>query len=182
LHIIATESARLAELATRTLLLSSLESQQLIADQQWYSLDEQIKQCAILLSPQWTKKKLQLTADLESVSYFGNAELVTQVWINLLSNAIQFTPEGGTIAVGLTQQSSTIVASVSDSGQGMTAQELTRIFDKYYQADPSRSDRGLGLGLSIVHRIVELCGGTIKVRSTINQGSVFTVYLEAPRV
>lgn len=177
LQIIATESARLADLAHRTLLLSRLESQELILDQQWYSLDEELKQCAILLSARWEEKQIRFSVQLERVSHWGNAELMKQVWINLLSNAIQFTPPGGSVTLRL-RQGSRIAVAFEDTGVGMTEEQRLRIFDKYYQADPSRTGRGLGLGLSIVRRIVELCGGTIEVRSTVDQGSVFTVFLD----
>lgn len=177
LEIIASESERLAELSSSALLMTKLDSQQHVFDKEDYALDEQIKQCVILLSPQWSKKGIAFSADLESVVYRGDADLVRQVWINLLGNAIKFSPDRGEISVGLKADRGTAVVTVSDRGKGMTKEELSRAFEKYYQGDTARSSKGLGLGLAIVKRIVELCGGRVEARSQLGEGSAFTVYL-----
>ena len=177
LQIIADESSRLAGLANSSLLLSKLESQRFVLDKEPYSLDEQIKRCAILLSPEWNKKEIELSAELEPVTFNGNADLMQHVWINLLSNAIKFTPQQGEITVTLKAKNGVAIVTVSDTGKGMTEEEMARIFVKYYQGDPEHSKKGLGLGLSIIKRIVDLCGGKIDVKSTVNEGSTFTVCL-----
>jgi signal transduction histidine kinase len=176
LQIIANESERLASLADSSLLLSKLESQQLIVDKKPYSLDEQIKQCAILLSKEWNKKDIEFTAELEQSQYNGSSDLMQHVWINLLTNAIKYTPEHGEIIVTLEKAGSFIKFAVSDTGKGMSEEEMARIFDRYYQGDSS-SNKGLGLGLAIVKRIIDLCGGKIEVNSVVNEGSTFTVFL-----
>lgn len=177
LQIILDESSRLADLANSTLLLTKLESQQCIAEKRPYSLDEQIKRCAILLSPAWEKKRISFTANLEPAEYAGNEELMRHVWINLLNNAVKYTPEGGEITVTLQARPEELTVSVADTGIGMSEEVRAHIFDKYYQGNPNGSGRGLGLGLSIVQRIVELCGGQIQVDSVEDQGSTFTVRL-----
>lgn len=177
LQIIADQSERLAAMSSNTLLLSKLESQQIITDKKLYSLDEQIKQCAILLSKEWGKKDINFSAELDVVSYTANADLMQQVWINLLSNAIKFTPEHGEITVNLKKENDTVRVTISDTGKGMSEEEMARIFAKYYQGDSSHSNKGLGLGLSIAKRIIELCEGKIEVTSKLNEGSTFTVYL-----
>jgi len=177
LEIIASETARLAELSSHILLLTQLDSQTLVPHPQNFSLDEQIKQCAILLSNQWIRKNLELTVDLEPTTYRGNPDLLNQVWINLLSNAIQFTPEGGTLQIALISRPNEVVVSVADSGCGMNSDEIGRIFDKYYQGKSQGPVRGLGLGLTIAKRIVDLCRGHIEVESTPGKGSRFTVVL-----
>ena len=177
LHIIADESERLAAMSSNILLLSKLESQQFIVDKKPYSLDEKIKQCAILLSKEWDRKGIDFSAELEPAIYDGNFNLMWHVWINLLSNAIKFTPEHGEIKVTLKKENEFIIVAISDTGKGMSEEEKTRIFVRYYQGDSSRSNKGLGLGLSIAQRIVDLCDGKIEVKSTINEGSTFTVHL-----
>ena len=176
LEIIANESKRLASLADSSLLLSKLESQQFIFDKKPYSLDEQIKHCAILLSKEWSKKEIEFTADLDQVQYSGNSDLMQHVWINLLANAIKFTPEHGEITVTLKKADNLIQVAVNDTGKGMSEEEIARIFVKYYQADSS-ANKGLGLGLAIVKRIIDLSGGRIEVKSKINEVSSFKVYL-----
>ena len=177
LQVIIDESSRLADLANNTLLLTKLESQQFIAEKRRYSLDEQIKRCAILLSPAWEKKEISFTANLEPAEYDGNEELMRHVWLNLLSNAVKYTPEGGEIAVTLQPSREELTVTVADTGIGMPPEVRAHIFDKYYQGSPNSGGRGLGLGLSIALRIVELCGGNIQVDSVENQGSTFTVRL-----
>ena len=177
LQIIIDESSRLADLANNTLLLTKLESQQFIAEKRRYSLDEQIKRCAILLSPAWEKKEISFTANLEPAEYDGNEELMRHVWLNLLSNAVKYTPEGGEIAVTLQPSREELTVTMADTGIGMPPEVRAHIFDKYYQGSPNSGGRGLGLGLSIALRIVELCGGNIQVDSVENQGSTFTVRL-----
>lgn len=177
LTIIAEESSRLSTLAEETLMMSRLDSQQNIIDQEWYALDEQIRQNLILLSKDWGAKLIEIDTDLNPVSYLGNPALMSHIWLNLISNAIKFTPGHGRIAVNLKESGGKIYVSVADNGKGMTKEETSRIFNKYYQADASHATKGLGLGLSIAHRIVELCGGEIQVASTPGEGSTFTVIL-----
>lgn len=177
LQIIADESKRLATLAEQTMMMSKLDSQVTIPDKEWYPLDRQLKQNIILLSKDWEAKGITIDTDIDKVSYHGNATLMAHVWINLLGNAIKFTPEAGTITVSLKQKKNSLYIAIQDTGKGMTEEEISRIFHKYYQADTSHATKGMGLGLSIAHRIVELCEGQIEVNSTPGCGSTFTVIL-----
>lgn len=177
LRIIQDESARLAELTNRTLLLTKLQSQRFLPDQTTFSLDEQIRRCAILCAHSWEEKRLTFSAELESVDCTSNEELLRQVWINLLNNAIRYTPPGGEIGVELRQVGGEAVVRVWDTGSGMTPEVRSHIFEKYYQGAAEDKKHGLGLGLSIVHRIIELTEGRIEVDSQPQQGSSFTVYL-----
>lgn len=181
LDVIAQESRRLADLAESTLLLSRLDTQTMPLRRVPYALDEQIKKCSILFSDAWTKKQITFSVELEEVTYPGDPEMMRHVWINLLSNAVKYTPEGGEIEVRMARREGEIAVSVSDTGIGMTPEVQAHIFDKYYQGDLSRQTKGLGLGLSIVRRILTLCGGRISVQSTPGEGSVFQVLLpDAP--
>ena len=177
LRIIQDESARLAELTNRTLLLTKLQSQRFLPDQTTFSLDEQIRRCAILCANSWEEKRLTFSAELESVDCTSNEELLRQVWINLLNNAIRYTPPGGEIGVELRQAVGEAVVRVWDTGSGMTPEVQSHIFEKYYQGAAEDKKHGLGLGLSIVHRIIELTEGRIEVDSQPQQGSSFIVYL-----
>lgn len=177
LQVISDESSRLADLTNSTLLLSKLESQQVILNKTSFPLDEQIKRCAILLSSTWEQKHLAFSADLDPIQYTGSEELMRHVWLNLLNNAIKYTPDGGEVSITLRADGPEIAVTVADTGIGMPEQVRAHMFDKYYQGDPSHTGKGLGLGLSIVHRIVDLCGGRIETESIVNQGSSFTVFL-----
>jgi signal transduction histidine kinase len=177
LQIIANESKRLADLAEETLLLSRLDTQQIITGRTPYSLDEQLRTCVIMLSAGWDQKKLLFSGDLAEVTYTGNEELMQHLWLNLLSNAIKFTSAGGEITVSLVQENDEAVVTVADTGSGMDEETLHHLFERYYQGPAGKNQKGLGLGLSIVQRIIELCGGMITVTSRINEGSTFTIRL-----
>ena len=177
LRIIADESARLAELANSTILLSKLDSQTIVTDKKSYSLDEQLRHCSILLSSRWQEKNINFDSNLDEVNYYGNPMLMEQLWVNLLNNAIKFTPENGDINVSLSETAEEISVSISDSGIGMTEDIADRIFEKYFRGEKAHNKQGLGLGLSIVKRIVDLTDGNIKVSSQPNAGSTFTVTL-----
>lgn len=177
LEIIRDESQRLSVLSKNTILLSKLSSQQIITDTEPYNLGEQLRQCAIICSNTWMGKQQEFTGRFPDVTYVGNRELMQQLWLNLLTNAIKYTPQGGEISVMLESREHNAVVTISDSGEGMSPDTLENLFTPYYQGDSSRSAQGLGLGLAIAHRIVELCGGTITVNSTQGLGSSFTVTL-----
>lgn len=177
LEIIASESRRLADLAGNSLLMSRLDTQKIIPDKKPFSLDEQLRRCSILLSGQWTEKDLDMTMDLDEAVYVGDYDLMQHLWINLLTNAVKYTPKGGSITVTLKNEEKFIAVSVADTGKGIPPEDRERIFDKYYQTDKSHSKRGLGLGLAICKRIVQLCNGTLEVESEMGVGSTFTVRL-----
>ncbi len=178
LQIIAQEAERLSKLSSNTFLLSQLESQKILADTKPYSLDEQLRRCVIMLSAQWTEKNIDVIGDIDEVTYNGDEDLMQHLWLNLINNAIKFTPEGGTIEVSLKQDDDKITATIADNGIGMSAEMVQRIFDKYYQGATDKSQAGLGLGLSIAHRIIVLCKGKIRVESKLGEGSTFIVELK----
>ncbi|MBQ8391497.1 MAG: HAMP domain-containing histidine kinase [Clostridia bacterium] len=177
LKIIIEETDRLSRLATNTILLSRLSSQKIVTDTQRYDISEQIRQCGILLSGQWMEKEIDFSLNLPPVMFDGNRELMQHLWINLISNAVNHTPKNGKITVSYSETKDKIAVSVSDTGTGMDENTKKHLFDPYFQGDSSRSKQGLGLGLSIVQKIVELCGGEISVESTLGEGSTFIVKL-----
>ena len=179
LSIIAQEAERLSKLSSDTILLSQLESQKILADKKPYYLDEQIRRCVIMLSNQWSEKEINVVGDIDEVLYSGDEDMMQHLWLNLLNNAIKFTPKGGTITVALKQDGQKITASIADTGVGMSEEMTQRIFDKYYQGSTSKSGSGLGLGLSIVYRIVRLCKGKIKVESKLGEGTKFIIELKS---
>lgn len=177
LSIIATESERLVALTQNQLLLSKLDSQHIVIDKTSYSLDEQLRHCMIMLASEWEKKKLEVSIELPKVSFFANADMMQHVWINLLTNAIKYTPEKGEISITSRSNNNDIQISISDTGIGMTNQQIEHIFKKYYRVENNTSINGLGLGLPIVKRIIELSNGQLRVTSAPNEGSTFTVIL-----
>lgn len=190
LKVIAEQSGRLSRMASNTLILSKAEACQIPVHQTWFNMGEQIRRCFIAQSREMEQK--HLTPDLPEdfdFSFYGNEEQLEQIWINLIGNAIKFTPEGGVVgarcekpgggALGARcdKPDGTLVVEIFDNGIGMDQETAAHVFDKYYQHDPSGVSSGNGIGLAIVRRIAELYGGSVRVESKPGQGSVFTVEL-----
>ncbi|MBE6940057.1 MAG: HAMP domain-containing histidine kinase [Ruminococcaceae bacterium] len=171
------ESERLAAMSTNILLLTQYENTEIVSGKEEYALDEQIRQCIHLQERAWLEKEITLDGELEPVRYYGNEELISHIWSNLIANAIRFTPAGGTISVTLRRGAEGVEVTVADSGIGMEEETLQRIYDKFYKADTAGQSAGNGLGLAIVRRAVQLCGGTIAVQSRPGEGTTFTVCL-----
>jgi signal transduction histidine kinase len=115
---------------------------------------------------------------LDKVRIYESEEILRQMWINLLDNAIKFTGQNGTIHIALHDQGEWVEFEISDNGCGMSEETKSHLFDRFYQGDKSHAQEGSGLGLTLVKRIVELCGGSITVKSELGVGSVFTVRLQ----
>ena len=176
-QIIIEETSRMSKLSSNILNLSRLENQEMIGNKTVFSLDEQIRKSILLLEPEWSKKNIEFDIELDSVQFKGDEELLQQVWLNLLSNAIKFSYENGIITVRLYEIGSVVKVKISDTGVGMSEEVQERIFEKFYKEDSAHSFEGSGLGLSLVKRIVDLCGGKIYVKSSLGRGSTFTIEL-----
>ena len=176
-NTVVQQSERLAAMSTHILELAQYENTEIVSGKTLYSLDEQLRRCVRQQERDWLQKGLTVEGDLDQVDYYGNEELVEHIWSNLLSNAIRFTPSGGQITVVLRQSEGEITVSVSDTGIGMDEETQRHIFEKFYRAAPYPDSRGNGLGLSIVRRVVALCGGRVAVFSRPGNGSTFTVTL-----
>ena len=174
IRIIAAESDRLAKMATNILLLSKLENQAIVTEKTEFYLDEQIRACLLLLEKQWSAKDIELIIDLDEVKYCFNEDMLSQVWVNILGNAIKFTPPGGTISCSLRADQEQVTVTVTDTGCGMDENTQKHIFEKFYQGDTSHAGDGNGIGLTIVGRILVLCGGSVCVDSRPDMGSTFT--------
>jgi two-component system phosphate regulon sensor histidine kinase PhoR len=111
----------------------------------------------------------------------GDPDLLAEVFINLVANAVQYTPAGGliTLGVALDVSSRMVGISVRDTGIGIPAHDVSRIFERFYRVDRARSraSGGTGLGLAIVKHIMELHGGRIEVKSTVGTGTEFLIWL-----
>ncbi len=176
-RIIAEESDRLAKLSTNVLELSKLENQSIVTDKTSFYLDEQLRQCILLQEAAWSKKELEIVPELDEVKFFGNEELLAHIWMNLIGNAIKFTPPCGMVRVCLTASDGEVTVEVSDTGIGMTEEVASHIFEKFYQGDPSHHHSGYGIGLTMAARAASLCGGRITAQSKVGEGSTFTVTL-----
>lgn len=174
---ILVSTKQLSALTGNILLLSRLENQEIGIQKETFWLDEQLREALLMFEPQWSGKKLELDIDLDSARYCGNRELLSQAWQNLIENAVKFAPDSGSIRVLLRRKDTGTEISISDNGPGMSREVMERIYEKFYQADRSRSAAGNGLGLTLTKRIVDLHGGSIAVSSEVGKGTTFTVTL-----
>ncbi len=176
-RIIYDESTRLSELASASMLLSNLESQTCIPDMEDIRVDEQIEECALLLYREVEKKNIDAEIDISRFSVPGSRALLKELWLNLFSNAVKYTPEGGHIKVFSYETTSEYIICFQDDGIGISKEAQEHIFDEYYQEDPSRPGKGIGLGLSVCKKIADLHGFTILVSSQKGAGSAFSVHI-----
>ena len=182
LNIIEAESKRLSSLSDNLLKLSALETGGEPLSLKEYRLDRQLEKVALMLEPQWSAKNITMEAELEKLTIQGDEDLLSQVWVNLLHNAIKFTSEGGVIRIVLKCRNNETCCQIVDTGIGIASEDMVHIFERFYKVDKSR-DRALGgngLGLTLAKKIVELHGGHIIPQSMLGKGSTFTV--ELPRL
>lgn len=177
LDIVIDESARLAELTANVLYLSKIENQEILSEREPFALGEQIRHMILLLQPKWEGKRIDMNVDLLDMCLDGNEEMLGQVWLNLIDNAIKFTPEGGSISICLTKKEANARIVIRDNGCGIRAEALPRVFDRFYQGDTSHALQGNGLGLTLATEIIGLHKGTIRCESEEGHGTVFTVEL-----
>ena len=176
---ISESCAQLSRLSDNLLRITRLESGKRRPLAEPFQLDEQLRRTLAAMMPEFRRRKLELSVDLCAARIVSDRELLEQVWQNLLRNAIKFTPEGGSIRVGLTTQEGAFRVQIADTGIGIDESAQKHIFEKFFQADTSHHTEGSGLGLSLVKRIVDACGGEITVESQLGKGSTFSVTLPA---
>ncbi|WP_303677851.1 ATP-binding protein [Dehalococcoides mccartyi] len=170
------EVDKLAQLVTELSDLSAIESGQAVLRLQPGDISTAIKLAAERLRPQAERAGISLGVELpETLPQVKLDEnRVEQVLVNLVHNAIKFTPKGGRIKIGARTQGQTLVIYVSDSGIGIPEEDLTRVFERFYKVDKARSSGGTGLGLAISKHIVQAHGGTIWAESVYGKGATFS--------
>jgi signal transduction histidine kinase len=176
-EIIINEGERLSLLSSNLLKLSELDSKVIRNQFSTYSLDEQIRKSILLLEIQWTKKDLSFDIDLEEIIFFGDKNLLQQVWLNLIQNAIKFSNPDGLIEILLNKRDDCAIFKITNQGKRIEEKDQAHIFERFYKGDKSRSGDGFGLGLVLVKKIVELSNGTIYFNSTKEEGTTFVVEL-----
>jgi len=180
LEIIAAQAARLSRVADEVLLASSLDRGELRLKQTRVDLDEVVAETVEAMLPR-LPEQTSLAVDAVPVgSVLGDRDRVQQVLVNLIDNAVKYSPTGGAVTVSKARLRGSVRVTVSDQGIGVPPSEQGRIFEKFYRSDPrlTRTTGGTGLGLYICRELVERMGGRIGVESSRGSGSAF--YFELP--
>lgn len=177
---ISEASRRLSALVTNILQINRLENQKIKPALHPFNLSEALCRCILNYESELDEEEIELYTDLDQdLSLTSDENLLDMVWNNLLSNAVKFTPPRGKIRVMMQQEGDSATVKITDSGCGIDGKSIRRIFDKFYQADPSHATQGNGLGLTLTKRIIDLLEGEILAESMPGVSSAFTVKLHA---
>lgn len=177
LKLINDEAARVSRLCENMLNMSRLENQALVTRHEQVSVDEQIRKCVILLSEKREGQSQEFDLNLPPLSVNSDPDLLQQIWINLIDNAMKYSAPETVIHILCQSDADGITISVRDEGIGIPAEKQSHIFDAFYQCEESHKKDGNGLGLSIIKRILELLNGSIECRSTEGKGTEMLVKL-----
>jgi two-component system phosphate regulon sensor histidine kinase PhoR len=182
-EIIQTSSDRLARLIDNMLNISRIESGTIRVSREPVSIAVVVKEVVDVLRPQAEEKQIELDEELTPVVHqvLADRDMISQAVLNLVSNAVKYTPAGGRVAVRMSvnEESRCVQVAISDSGAGIPEQDLPRLFEKFFRVEANQHmAKGTGLGLHLVKHLVETVhGGTVSVASQVGKGSTFTITL-----
>ena len=179
LALIHKEVQRLARLSENILRLSRLDAQNIVCRHERICVDEQIRRCLILLSEKCADKELLLDIDLEPMSIISDPDLLEQIWLNLIDNAQKYAKPHTSLHITGKMRDAAIYVSIRDEGPGISEEKIPHIWERFYQCEESHKEQGHGLGLSIVHSVVNFLGGTIVCKSTVGCGTEMIVEIPA---
>ncbi len=176
LAIMEEEANRLTQMTTNALYLSKIETQGILTNKNTYNLSEQIRSSVLLLERKWSKKDIEFSLDFDEYNILGNEDMLKQVWLNLIDNAIKFSEPKSIVSITAMPRGSMFEIAVENQGPPINKSDYGLIFNKFYQCDKSRATEGNGIGLSIVKHIVNLHNGNVSV-ACCDGKTTFTVTL-----
>ncbi len=176
LDIIEQEAMRLSAMATNVLNMTKVENQTILANVTKFNLSEQLRNSVLVLEPKWTKKQTEFDLSFKEHMIEANEEFLKHVWVNLIDNAIKFSPDYGMVGISVEEQEEKLLITISNNGSEISKEQMKHIFNKFYQADESHASEGNGIGLALVKGVIKLHGGEVSVKSE-NLRTAFTVML-----
>ena len=180
-NTISEETGRLSRLIRNLLNISKIETGSLTINKGLVKTSWLLEDCVSAIEPFALSKNITIEKILPDKfpSIVGDKELLKVAIDNLLINAVNYTPEGGTITFSINDRNNIVICEVADTGYGIADKDISHIFDKFYRsADPNIIERpGTGLGLSTTSEIIKLHGGKIEVQSESGKGTCFTIIL-----
>ena len=169
-------TVKMSALISNIMRLNRLENQKIVPDAEHYDVCRQIVESVLQFEDSLERKGLELDIDMEDAAFIAaDRSLMEIVWNNLMSNAIKFTAQGGKITIREWTDGDKIRVSFTDNGCGVSAESIRHIFEKFYQGDTSHATEGNGLGLALVKQVLSISKGEIDVKSTLGEGTTFTV-------
>lgn len=177
IDIIIEETSRLSNLSNNMIKLTNFENQEIITNKKKYRLDEQLRKAIIMLEEKINEKNIKVTLDSEEITIIEDEDLIMEVWINLLNNAIKYSNENGNIEIKIIEENEYVKVEIKDDGIGIPKDKQERIFEKFFQVERAHSSEGSGLGLAIVKRIMDLTNGKIELESEEGKGTKFIMYV-----
>jgi signal transduction histidine kinase len=184
-QVIYDEAGRMDRMVVDLLDLARLDAGTADLERAPLELDALLQGVVKKFKPQCEQAQVALRADISGLpSFIGDGDRLAQVFTNLVDNAVKHTPPGGRVTLRARQEGEKVKISVQDTGEGIPQEELSRIFERFYQLDKSRrggKGRGVGLGLAITQQIVHAHGGEMYARSELGKGSIITVELPAAK-
>lgn len=170
-------SRRLSTLVANILAISKIDNETMPLPHTSYRIDEQIRRNILSLEPKWSSKNIEFELNMENSELDAVEPLMNHVFINLLDNAIKFSPEGGIVYISLTQNDKAVDFCIANSGPAINEETMKHMFEKFYQGDTSHKSEGNGLGLTLVKKIISLHKGSISVRNTADGLVEFNVVI-----
>ena len=177
IDIITDATRKLTNLTSNILKISKLENDKIDIEPKEYNVSEQVRETIIMLEASWEKKNIDFDLSLPDCMIINDEELLEQVWTNIIGNAIKFSKENSKIEIYLVSNDEMVSISIRDYGIGMNEEVVKHIFDKFYQGDESHSSEGNGLGMTLVNKVCELCGGNVEIKSQVDVGTTIKVNL-----
>lgn len=173
------EAVRLSRIVNDLDTLARYDGGEVLLNMEDFELSELIRQTAAGFENIFTQKNISLDLEENERIIRADRDKLARVLVNILSNALKYTPEGGRIEIRQTGDKGSVKVSVKDNGIGISAENLSHVFERFFRADKSRSRAtgGTGIGLSIAKSLIEAHGGSIKVKSALGSGSEFIIVL-----